>query len=195
MMAAGAPGGAGVLGLLLPRFAGAPPPVRRRLGPALLAALLLAVALAGEQGWIGPVAPAADAVYVGVAACLLFGLLRTRLTGTRMRQLVVGLDRQPVELPVGSARATATVLGNEDEPLAVLVHDPALLDDAGLVDAVAAAARLALENERLQAQIRLRVEDVIASRARIGAASDAERRRIERDLHAGAQQQLVSLAL
>jgi signal transduction histidine kinase len=107
----------------------------------------------------------------------------------------VGSDGQPVELPVGSARATATVLGNEDEPLAVLVHDPALLDDAGLVDAVAAAARLALENERLQAQIRLRVEDVIASRARIVAASDAERRRIERDLHDGAQQQLVSLAL
>src|SRR5919202_1672415 len=100
MMAAGAPGGAGVLGLPPAGFAGAPPPVRRRLGPALLAALLLAVALAGEQGWIGSVAPAADAVYVAVAACLLFGLLRTRLTGTRMRQLVVGLDRLPDSGPL-----------------------------------------------------------------------------------------------
>jgi signal transduction histidine kinase len=70
-----------------------------------------------------------------------------------------------------------------------------LLDDPALVEEVAAAARLALENERLQAETRAQLEDLRASRSRIVGTGDAERRRLERDLHDGAQQRLVGLLL
>ena len=63
------------------------------------------------------------------------------------------------------------------------------------MEAVGNAARLALENERLAAEVRAQLEEVRASRARIVEAADAERRRVERDLHDGAQQRLVALAL
>jgi signal transduction histidine kinase len=75
------------------------------------------------------------------------------------------------------------------------VHDPALLEDPALVDAVGAATRLAVQNERLQAEVRAQLEEVRASRARIVEAADAERRKVERDLHDGAQQRLVTLSL
>ena len=61
--------------------------------------------------------------------------------------------------------------------------------------AVGGAAALALENERLDAELRANVQELRASRARIVESADAARRRIERDLHDGAQQQLVALAL
>lgn len=80
--------------------------------------------------------------------------------------------------------------------LAVLVHDAAIdAEDSGLVDAVASVARLALENERLAAQVRAQLEEVRSSRRRIVEAADAERRRVERDLHDGAQQRLVALTM
>jgi signal transduction histidine kinase len=63
------------------------------------------------------------------------------------------------------------------------------------VEAVAAAARLGLENDRLHAEVRAQLEEVRTSRARIMAAADSARRRVERDLHDGAQQRLVTLAL
>jgi signal transduction histidine kinase len=64
-----------------------------------------------------------------------------------------------------------------------------------LVQGVAAAAALAMENERLEAELRARIEELRESRARLVEAGDAERRRLERDLHDGAQQRLVALAL
>jgi signal transduction histidine kinase len=79
--------------------------------------------------------------------------------------------------------------------LAALIHDPTLLDDPALIDAVGAAASLALENARLQAELRTQLNEVRASRARIVEAGDAERRRIERDLHDGAQQRLLGIRL
>jgi signal transduction histidine kinase len=94
----------------------------------------------------------------------------------------------------GPARAVAWI-EHEGEPLAVLVHDPTLRDEPKLVEAVAAAARLALVNARLHAEVRAQLETVKESRARIATAADEERRRIERDLHDGAQQRLVALAL
>lgn len=78
---------------------------------------------------------------------------------------------------------------------AALVHDPALSDDRDLLAAATSAVRLALDNERLHATIRAQLEEVRASRARIVEAADAERRRIERDLHDGAQQRLVTLGM
>ena len=76
----------------------------------------------------------------------------------------------------------------------MLAHRPGLLDDQ-LVEEVAAAARLALVNERLHAEVRARLEQLRSSRARIVEAGDAERKRLERDLHDGAQQRLVGLSL
>jgi signal transduction histidine kinase len=108
----------------------------------------------------------------------------------------VDASGQPIELPVGDPNRTVTRLEREDELLGILVHDPAIeAEDPGLVEAVGNAARLALENERLAAEVRAQLEEVRASRARIVEAADAERRRVERDLHDGAQQRLVALAL
>jgi signal transduction histidine kinase len=75
------------------------------------------------------------------------------------------------------------------------LHDPVLEHDAELVSSVCAAASLALENERLQAELRARLVELQASRARLVEATDVERRRIERDLHDGTQQRLVSIAM
>ena len=95
----------------------------------------------------------------------------------------------------GPHRAT-TRLERDGDVLALLIHDPAIeVDDPGLVEAVGAVARMALENERLAAQVRAQLEEVRASRERIVEAADAERRRVERDLHDGAQQRLVALAM
>jgi len=88
-----------------------------------------------------------------------------------------------------------TPLVREGRPVALLVHRADLLDNPELVEEVTSAARLALENERLQAEARAQLEDLRSSRARIIEAGDAERRRLERDLHDGAQQRLVGLSL
>ena len=88
-----------------------------------------------------------------------------------------------------------TALVRDGREVALLSHRPGLLDDPGLAEEVATAARLALENERLRAQAGAQLEDLRASRARVIAAGDSERRRLERDLHDGAQQRLVGLSL
>jgi signal transduction histidine kinase len=89
----------------------------------------------------------------------------------------------------------STPLVRDGVELGALVHDPALREEPELLDAVAAAARLALHNERLAGEVRAQLAEVQASRQRIVASGDAERRRLERDLHDGAQQQLVALAV
>ena len=102
---------------------------------------------------------------------------------------------RPVELPEpGSGRAW-TAVERDGRRVAAIVHDAALDTSPELVKAAAAGASLAIDNERLKADLRARVEELRVSRLRIIEAGDAARRRIERDLHDGAQQQLVSLAL
>jgi signal transduction histidine kinase len=101
---------------------------------------------------------------------------------------------EPVELPEDGGRAV-TRLEHDGKPLAAIVHDPSLLEEPRLIQGAGAAARLALENERLQAEIRAQLAEVKQSRVRIVTATDEERRRIERDLHDGAQQRLAALAL
>jgi signal transduction histidine kinase len=107
----------------------------------------------------------------------------------------VDRDGKPVELPEAGSGRRSTVVERDGQPVAVLIHDAALEHNAGLVDSVSAAAGLALENERLQAELRARLVELQASRARLVEATDAERRRIERDLHDGTQQRLVSIAM
>lgn len=107
----------------------------------------------------------------------------------------VDAEGRPFELPAPTANRAATEVAQDGEPIALLLHDPMLENEPGLVDDVAAAARLALENARLQAELQAQLAAVRDSRARIVAAADTERRRIERDLHDGAQQRLLALAL
>jgi signal transduction histidine kinase len=91
-------------------------------------------------------------------------------------------------------RAT-TMVRHEGAPVAALVHDPRLNEHRELLETVSAAAGLALQNQRLDAALRARVEELRTSRARIVEAGYAARRRLERDLHDGAQQRLVALGL
>ena len=99
-----------------------------------------------------------------------------------------------IELPQGNGRAV-TPLVRGGHPVAVLGHRAALLDDPGLLEEVGTAARLALDHERLEAELRAQLQALRASRARAVETGDAERRRLERDLHDGAQQRLVVLSL
>ena len=104
-------------------------------------------------------------------------------------------DGRPVALPDADSARRATFVERYGQPIAALLHDPVLEHNAELVSSVCAAASLALENERLQAELRARLVELQASRARLVEATDAERRRIERDLHDGTQQRLVSIAM
>ncbi|HXJ66125.1 MAG TPA: ATP-binding protein [Actinomycetota bacterium] len=102
----------------------------------------------------------------------------------------VDSEGQPVEL-----RTAPAVAFVDDGRTIAILHDQALTDEPELVRSVAAAARIALENERLRAEVRAQLEEVRASRQRIVEAGDAERRRVERNLHDGAQQRLLTLSL
>ena len=100
-----------------------------------------------------------------------------------------------VDLPgAGSGRAW-TAVEREGTRVAAIVHDAELDATPELVHAAASAAALAIDNERLKADLRARLEELRHSRRRIVEAADDARREIERNLHDGAQQQLVSLAL
>jgi signal transduction histidine kinase len=106
----------------------------------------------------------------------------------------VDADGHTVELPESGARAW-TAVELEGRVVGAIVHDVTLTQEPELLRSVAAAAGLAVENERLQAQLRARVEELRASRDRIVEAGMSERRRLERNLHDGAQQRLVALSL
>jgi signal transduction histidine kinase len=101
-------------------------------------------------------------------------------------------DVHPVQATPGRA---VTMLDHDGKPVAALMHDPSLLEDPGLIEAVGAAASLALENSRLQAELRAQLAEVRASRTRLVNAGDEERRRLERDLHDGAQQRLLGIRI
>jgi signal transduction histidine kinase len=103
---------------------------------------------------------------------------------------------RPVALPSeDDPDRAATEVEREGRCVGVLIHDRALCDEPELVNTVAVAAALAIENERLDAELRARVEELRRSRQRLLEAGLSERRRLERDLHDGAQQRLVSLSL
>jgi signal transduction histidine kinase len=107
----------------------------------------------------------------------------------------VDAEGHPLELPAADSGRSVTEVDRDGRRIAAIVHDPTLLDDQERVREAGAAAALALENERLEAELRAKVEEVRASRSRLVEVGWRQRRRLERDLHDGAQQRLVSLAL
>jgi signal transduction histidine kinase len=104
-------------------------------------------------------------------------------------------DGRAIEFPTSPGRATTLIDREDGTHVAALVHDVSLREEPALLEAVTAAGGFALENERLHAELRARLEDLSGSRARIIEAAQSERQRLERDLHDGAQQRLVALSL
>jgi signal transduction histidine kinase len=105
------------------------------------------------------------------------------------------LDGSSVGLPGREASRATTLIDRDGARLAALLHDPALKDEPELLAAVGAAAGIALENGRLQAEQKAHLEELRGSRARVIEAGQLERQRLERNLHDGAQQRLIALAL
>ena len=200
-------------------------PRRRALLPSLAGAIVLALfaALLANDLVSGTRSQALLWVtvcsLVSVPIAFLAGLLRSRLARGGLAALYRGLgnargadlqealrralgdpalelalpasDREP---DPGPGRAVASV-EHDGRRVAAIVYDASLDEDPELVEAASAAAAIALENERLYAESQAQLTELKASRERIVAAGDAERRRLERNLHDGAQQRLVGIAL
>jgi signal transduction histidine kinase len=197
-------------------------PRRRALLPSLaggfgllcFAALLVDDLVSGTRSqtllWIA----ACSIVLVPIA--FLAGLLRSRLARGGLAELFRGLGATGADdLEAGLRRALGDptlALTREPDPgagpgrsvtpverngvrVAALVHDGSLEDDPELLEAASAATAVALENQQLLAEAEERLDELKASRERIVAAGDSERRRLERNLHDGAQQRLVGIAL
>jgi signal transduction histidine kinase len=99
------------------------------------------------------------------------------------------LDALPAD---GRARST---IGHDHREVGVLLHDPALVQRPDVLRPVLDAAAVAVELARLRVELRLQLAEVESSRTRIAQAGYEERRRLERDLHDGAQQRLVTLGI
>jgi signal transduction histidine kinase len=104
-------------------------------------------------------------------------------------------DGRPVDAPERRPDRAVTAIVREGVPVAVVMHDEARLDGWALQREIGTAARLGLDNERLRAEANAQLDELRTSRSRIIEAGDAERRRLERDLHDGAQQRLVGLSV
>ena len=104
-------------------------------------------------------------------------------------------DGRPFALPPKGTRRVRTEVSSEGRPVAVLLHDNAYLAEPAIQQIVRGMGLMALENRRLEANARATVRELSESRARIVAAIDNERMRIERDLHDGAQQRLIALKI
>jgi signal transduction histidine kinase len=107
----------------------------------------------------------------------------------------VNADGRPARLPADEDGRAFVEIEHDGRPIAAMIFDATIADEPELVAAVSSAGALALDNERLQAELRARITELEESRARVLDAELFERRRIERDLHDGAQQQFVSLSI
>ena len=104
-------------------------------------------------------------------------------------------EGKEVAPPAPDERQAVRTIYRDDEPMAAILFDRSLEDEWELLDTVAATAGIALENGRLRAELRARLQELQGSRVRVFEASRQERQRLERDLHDGAQQRLVALSL
>ncbi|MEV4477754.1 sensor histidine kinase [Nonomuraea sp. NPDC049504] len=130
------------------------------------------------------------------------GLARAlRDPSLRIAYRAAGQDRfvdvhgRPVAMPAEGGRQAASLVRCDGDTIGAVIHDRALLAEPELLDAVAAAAGLTLQNRHLHAELRAKLVELQASRVRLVEAAAAERRRIERNLHDGVQQQLISVAM
>jgi signal transduction histidine kinase len=119
----------------------------------------------------------------------------TRRSSSRTGSPCRGASSTPSGRPVALQAGAWTEVELHGRRIAAIAHDPSLADEPQLVRAAGAAAALALDNQRLSAELRANIEELRASRARLVEAGDTERRRLERDLHDGAQSRLVALAV
>jgi signal transduction histidine kinase len=198
--------------ILVSRMSGASLPAQADIGRVLFSLSLIALAVV-------PLAFLAGLVRVRLARFavgdLLVELRKTRAPGALRdalarvlhdpsleiaywlpdREAYVGADGRSIELPADENGRVTTVIEHEGRRVAALVHDVSLRAEPELVSAACTAAGIALENERLQADLRARLEELKDSRLRVIEAADAERRRLERNLHDGAQQGLATLAV
>jgi signal transduction histidine kinase len=166
----------------------------------------IAIGLAADLLWGRWAQGAVTSLVVDLGEPSAGGVLRDRLArALGDPTLVVGywLPRQgryvdeagrPVEIPAAGAGRAVTPVQENGRRIAVLVHDRAVLDDPALLAAAGSAARLAVANARLQAEVSTRVGEVEASRRRIVEASDEQRSRLERELREGAERRLGRVA-
>jgi signal transduction histidine kinase len=105
------------------------------------------------------------------------------------------VEGRAVALPTAGEGRTATLVERDGQPVAALVHDASLDDEPELLEAVTAAAAIALDSARLHADLAARLDELRGSRVRVIEAGQRERQRLERNLHDGAQQRLVALSL
>jgi signal transduction histidine kinase len=213
----------GVVAVLYRRWRASSPSQRRAFAPVLalggLAFLLLMATLIVEQaGLSGKVADALTIARFSRAEAI--GSLVGRLGGgggrgalrdaiaealsdpsvqlaywVPSKQAYVDAGGQATRIEPAPKGKIATTIEHEGRPVAAIVHDAELAEQREHVQAVGAAAALTLENERLDAELRANLDELRASRARIVTAGYAERRRLERDLHDGAQQRLMALTM
>ncbi|HSD76413.1 MAG TPA: histidine kinase [Solirubrobacteraceae bacterium] len=106
-----------------------------------------------------------------------------------------GLDGRPARVPDPRGGRATTYVDRDGAHVAALLHDRSLADEPELLEAVRAAAGMALDNGRLHVELRARLEELHGSRGRVIEAAQRERQRLERDLHDGAQQRLIALSL
>jgi signal transduction histidine kinase len=171
-----------------------------------LTVCLIAIGLAADLLWGRWAQGAVTGLVVDLGEPATGGMARDRLArALGDPTLVVGywlaeqgryVDEavRPVALPAAGAGRAVTPVEEDGRRVAVLIHDPAVLDDPALLSAARAVARLAVSNARLQAEVGARVGEVEASRRRIVAASDEQRSRLERDLREGAERRLAHVA-
>jgi signal transduction histidine kinase len=114
------------------------------------------------------------------------------LYSRRDSQQLIDADGHPAELRARD-RAVARI-ARGDRTLALVVHDPVLVDGPELERALGSAAKLSVENEALRAETLAQLHELSASRTRIVEAGDSARRKLERNLHDGAQQRLLALS-
>jgi signal transduction histidine kinase len=174
--------------------------VARALAVTMLAAALIwgayrawrtRSAVAGLAADLGE-APSPGSLRAALAASLRDPMLEVVYPLSGSTRFVDG-DGNSVAEPVAGQGRVLTPIVREGQPLAVVAHARSAVGDDELARDIGAAARLAVENERLQAEVLARLHDLRASRARIVEVSDFERRQLERDLHDGAQQRLLAL--
>ena len=104
-------------------------------------------------------------------------------------------EGRALRLPRDEDGRATTVIDRDGEHVAALIHDTSLENEPELLEAVSAAAEIALENGRLHAELKARLEELEGSRIRVIEAGQEERKRLERNLHNGAQQRLIALSL